>query len=343
MPQDLQALSPKPDWDVIGDAPTRIPKLAIKSRPSEKSEPSPTIVPIAPPSPSSVTPSEKDSRETLRTSHDVASFPPSPAPPPATIAPWQVGKMEARPATTNSDSFSSTTIEKPVGPEAAKQPFRTEVLHSICPHTNIQVDSMVVTFLTSSGAKELNLPSQLRTRTIQAARETTHPDVFEPVNDHVWDLLLRSSHPNFIRYIICNGNPPRVWFAHFLGAFTILLGLMEALLCIGYGVGRGWRVFSLPLFLIGAATTCAALYGMCVVLHGLHHRQLRPYELFRDEETGEYAPNKERKLRIFDKEVWVEEPALRQLQDRIFFQALAVASLFTLLMAAIFLSVPNAK
>jgi hypothetical protein len=200
---------------------------------------------------------------------------------------------------------------------------------------------MIVTFLTSRGAKELNVPSQLRTRTIQAARESTHPNVFEPVNAHVWDLLLRSSHPNFIRYIICNGNPPRVWFAHFLGVFTILLGLLEALLCIGYGVGRGWRVFSLPLFLIGAATSAAACYGMCVVLHGMHHRQLRPWELFRDEESGDYAPQKERKLRIFDKEVWVEEPALRQLHDRIFFQALAVASLFTLVMAAIFLSVPN--
>jgi hypothetical protein len=82
---------------------------------------------------------------------------------------------------------------------------------------------------------------------------------------------------------------------------------------------------------------------MCVVLHGLHHRQLKPWELFRDEETGEYTPDKERRLRIFDREVWVEEPALRQLQERIFFQALAVASFFTLIMAAIFLSVPNAR
>ena len=202
---------------------------------------------------------------------------------------------------------------------------------------------MIVTFLTPRGDRELNLPSQLRTRTTQAAQESTHPSVFEAVNEHVWDLLLRSSHPNFVRYIICNGNPPRVWFAHCLGAVTIVLGFVEALLCIGYGVARGWRVFSLLLFLIGASTSCAACYGMCVVLHGLHHRQLKSWELFRDEETGKYAPDKERKLRIFDKEVWVEEPALRQLQERIFFQALAVASFFTLVMAAIFLSVPNAQ
>jgi hypothetical protein len=185
------------------------------------------------------------------------------------------------------------------------------------------------------------LPSQLRARTIQAASESTHPDVFEAVNAHVWDLLLHSSHPNFIRYVICNGNPPRVYFAHFLGIFTILLGILEALLCIVYGVGRGWRAFSVPLFLIGASTSAGACYGMCVVLHGLHHRQLRPWELFRDVESGEYAPEKERKLRIFDKEVWVEEPALRQLHDRIFFQALAVALFVTVIMSAILLSVPN--
>src|SRR5438477_335291 len=109
---------------------------------------------------------------------------------------------------------------------------------------------MIATFLLSNGARELNLPSQLRTRTIQAARDSTHPDVFEPVNQHVWDLLLYSSHPNFVRYIICNGNPPRVWFAHFLGALTIALGLLEAVLCIAYDLNRGWRIFSLPLFLI---------------------------------------------------------------------------------------------
>jgi len=127
MPQDLQALSPKPVWDVIGDAPTRIPKLAVRGRPAEKPQLSPTIVSVAPPSPSSGTPSEKDSKETLRTSQDAPPFPPSPAAPPASIAPWQAGKMEARPATTNSDSYSSTTVEKTVGPDAAKQPFRTEV------------------------------------------------------------------------------------------------------------------------------------------------------------------------------------------------------------------------
>jgi hypothetical protein len=202
---------------------------------------------------------------------------------------------------------------------------------------------MVRTFLTCRGSKELNLPDQLRTQTIHWASQSTHPDVFEPVNKHVFGLLLRNSHPNFIRYMICNGNPPRVWFAHTLGAVTIVLGLIEAAFCIGYGLHRVWRLFSLPLFLIGASTSAAACYGMCVVLHGLHHRQLKPWELFRDAESGEYAADKKCKLRIFDKEVWVEEPALRQLHDRIFWQAVAVALLFTLAMEAIFVSVPNAR
>jgi hypothetical protein len=200
---------------------------------------------------------------------------------------------------------------------------------------------MIVTFLTSRGSKELNLPSQLRTRTIQAARQSTHPAVFEPVQSHIYDLLLHSSHPNFIRYIVCNGNTPRVWCAHFFGITFMLLGLLEALLCIVYALGRGWRVFSLPLFLFGSAASTGACYGMCIVLHGIHHRQLRPWELFRDDETGEYAPERERRLHIFDKEVWIEEPALRQLHDRIFFQVLVVASLLTLVVESILLSVPN--
>jgi hypothetical protein len=200
---------------------------------------------------------------------------------------------------------------------------------------------MIVTFLTARGTKELNLPSQLRARTFQAAYESTHPDIFKPVNEHVWDLLLHSSHPNFIRYAICNGNPPRVYFAHFVGIFIIILGLIEALLCIVYDIGRGWRAFSVPLVFIGASVSAAACYGMCLALHGLRHRQLRPWELFHDEESGEYAPEKERRLRIFDKEAWIVDPTLRQLHDRIFFQSLAVGGLFTIVMAAILLCVPN--
>ena len=116
------------------------------------------------------------------------------------------------------------------------------------------------------------------------------------------------------------------------------------------------------------------------VLHGLHHRQLRPWELFRDDNDNDNADDydydvdddddvnhdgetmidyqlsnqalyssgpsdsyenrpwvaryEKRNLlrKIFDRQVWIQEPALRQIQDTIFLQALA----FGLLVAAVF-------
>src|SRR5690242_11415699 len=89
------------------------------------------------------------------------------------------------------------------------------------------------------------------------------------------------------------------------------------------------------------------------VLHGLHDRHVRPWELFVDEEeqaeqdrwsfdsagsSNSYedeswvAKYKKRNVirKIFDSQVWIKEPALRQIQDTIFIQSV----LFALLLSA---------
>jgi hypothetical protein len=101
---------------------------------------------------------------------------------------------------------------------------------------------------------------------------------------------------------------------------------------------------------------------MCVVLHGLHHRHLRPWELFLDDdqELGEDVFNpiggknsyedrpwvvkyQKRNIvrRIFDREIWIEEPALRRLQDRIFLQSIVIAVLITGIIMLVFLVLPD--
>jgi hypothetical protein len=106
---------------------------------------------------------------------------------------------------------------------------------------------------------------------------------------------------------------------------------------------------------------------MCVVLHGMHHRHLRPWELFADEDDessvfelkkGVYegATNKnsyedepwvakyeKRNIirKVFDREVWIQEPALRQIQDTIFIQALLGGFVVAAILVAIFVSVPK--
>lgn len=127
--------------------------------------------------------------------------------------------------------------------------------------------------------------------------------------------------------------------------------------------GRGYRVLPLIAWVLGMSTLVAAYKGMCVVLHGLHHRHVRPWELFTQDDGEEFGMCKmepfgsnnsyedepwvvkyqERHLvrKIFDREVWIQEPALRQIQDTIFCQALLAGFGFGLICMAIFLAVPG--
>ncbi|KLU83282.1 hypothetical protein MAPG_02346 [Magnaporthiopsis poae ATCC 64411] len=110
---------------------------------------------------------------------------------------------------------------------------------------------------------------------------------------------------------------------------------------------------------------------MCVVLHGMHHRHVRPWELFETADGDvEEGPAKnslsQRSLdsfgsangyedepwvvryarrnvvrKIFDREVWIQEPALRQIQDTIFVQAMLAAVLVAGVLTAVFVVVPG--
>lgn len=126
-----------------------------------------------------------------------------------------------------------------------------------------------------------------------------------------------------------------------------MAGFVTAIVLTLSSAGRAWRVLSLVGFLIGISTLIAAWKGMCVVLHGMHHRHLRPWELFASDDELEGQEDSIMHLalqgssnswedepwvvkyekrnvirKIFDREVWIQEPALRQIQDTIFLQAI---------------------
>jgi hypothetical protein len=99
----------------------------------------------------------------------------------------------------------------------------------------------------------------------------------------------------------------------------------------------------------------------------MHHRHLRPWELFQDAEStaSEYSLGKgsfdsmgssnsyedepwvaqyqKRNIirKVFDREVWIKEPALRQIQDTIFVQALITAFVIGAVVTAVFLAVSS--
>lgn len=176
--------------------------------------------------------------------------------------------------------------------------------------------------------------------------------------------LRHQAHPNFIRWSICNGNPARVFFARFLGVFLIVGSTVAALILTLSSVPRGYRAIPAVGFVLGISTLIAAWKGMCVVLHGMHHRHVRPWELFVDEESEKQRMKdsfeslgssnsyedepwivkyQKRNVvrKIFDREVWIQEPVLRQIQDTIFVQSMLAALLLAGIITAIFVAVPG--
>jgi len=99
----------------------------------------------------------------------------------------------------------------------------------------------------------------------------------------------------------------------------------------------------------------------------MHHRHLRPWELFAEEDdaSSEYELKKassdtfgtnnsyedepwiakydKRNIirKVFDREIWIREPALRQIQDTIFVQAILGAVLGSAILVVIFVVVPK--
>jgi hypothetical protein len=97
----------------------------------------------------------------------------------------------------------------------------------------------------------------------------------------------------------------------------------------------------------------------------MHHRHLRPWELFANEEESDFEMKKDSMeslgsnksyenepwiaryekrnviRKVFDREVWIQEPALRQIQDTIFLQAILGSLLLTGVALAIFVPLPK--
>lgn len=219
-------------------------------------------------------------------------------------------------------------------------------------------------YIMDDAPRQLNLSAPEQKAAMLALSHTTHPSAFRGIFKTIDSSLRRQAHPNFVRWSICNGNPARVFFARALGVGLIIAGLMLGVILALSKAGRGYRALSAIALVLGISTLVAAYKGMCVVLHGMHHRHIRPWELFVDSERAnslgkrsfesfsssnsyEDEPwivkyEKRNVVRkVFDREVWIQEPALRQIQDTIFIQAMLAAILLGGAITGILVAVPS--
>ncbi|PHH74361.1 hypothetical protein CDD80_3122 [Ophiocordyceps camponoti-rufipedis] len=240
----------------------------------------------------------------------------------------------------------------------ARQPFTIQPFRD-------EMDRVLATYIMDGAPRQLNLASWELKAAVHALSHTTHPTALRSLFFTVDASLRRQAHPNFVRWSICNGNPARVFFARALGIGLILCGfLMGIVMCLSR-LGRGYRAFVALPFILGISTLVAAYKGMCVVLHGMHHRHVRPWELFVQDDGEELGKTSFESFgstnsyedepwvvkyekrnfvrKIFDREVWIQEPVLRQVQDIIFVQAILASLLLGGLLTAVFVAVPRGK
>ncbi|KAM7222801.1 hypothetical protein V8F06_001699 [Rhypophila decipiens] len=246
------------------------------------------------------------------------------------------------------EAFAAVGVKAPF----TIQPFRKEI------------DRVIATYIMDRAPRQLNLSDREQKAILHALAYTTHPSALRIVVRSVESVLRHQAHPNFIRWSICNGNPARVFFARALGVGLIILSTAAAVILTLSKIGRGYRALASIGWVLGISTLIAAYKGMCVVLHGMHHRHVRPWELFTSEDDPEdfakcsfdtlgssnsyeeepwVIKYQKRNIvrKIFDREIWIREPALRQIQDIIFVQSMLCALVLAGILTTIFVLVPG--
>lgn len=146
-------------------------------------------------------------------------------------------------------------------------------------------------YLAFGAPRELNLSHKDRAACLKALSQTTHPSAFTSVIVVCRATLQAQSHPNFIRWSICNGNKPRILAVRYAATAGIMSGCTVAVLLALSHLSRWWRLFAILGYYPGFAALIAAYKGICVIMYFAGNgtkKNLRPWEQFIDDEESAF-------------------------------------------------------
>lgn len=132
--------------------------------------------------------------------------------------------------------------------------------------------------------RELNISGRDRDHVIDALKNTTHPSSLEGIASLVEIMLRNQSHPNFVRWTICNGNRPKVIFIRGMACLFLSIAItLTVILCLS-SWSRWWRIFVFIPYFMGITILTAAYKGLCILLHhNGNMRSIRPWEDINDD------------------------------------------------------------
>lgn len=148
----------------------------------------------------------------------------------------------------------------------AAQPFRGEI------------NRIVAHYIIPGSPRELNLSHQHRTDLLNALQYTTHPSAFSNVKILLDTNLRYRAHPNFVRWSICNGNPPWTFCLIAFATMNITIGFMIAISLTLSSHSRWLRLVAAAEWWFGFTNLLAGSQGLCILLHRLSIRSIRPWE-----------------------------------------------------------------
>lgn len=158
--------------------------------------------------------------------------------------------------TTNNNPFSPllspSPATSPLSP--AIQPFRGEALR------------IVATFFRPGAAKELALDEIVRDSVLKDLVWNTHPDVFQPAYEAVYDMMEYHSVPAFLLHASANINLPKQVFWYWIGTVHLIMSILIALATILMidvppQSKRAYRLFAVPFTCLGSMQFYSAARG----------------------------------------------------------------------------------
>lgn len=148
--------------------------------------------------------------------------------------------------------LSPSLATSPISP--AIQPFREEALR------------IVATFFRPGAAKELALDEIVRDSVLKDLVWNTHPDVFKPAYEAVYDMMEHHSVPAFLLDASANINLPKQVFWYWIGTIHIIMSILIALstilmIDVPPQSKRAYRLFAVPFTCLGSMQFYSAARG----------------------------------------------------------------------------------
>ncbi|OBZ89165.1 hypothetical protein A0J61_02795 [Choanephora cucurbitarum] len=147
------------------------------------------------------------------------------------------------------------------------QPFRDEV------------NAVLRTFFHIDSYKELNIEGWMSKHAIYYGCQTTHPEVFADVHEHIYNIMKTSSFKTFLHFALQNMRYSWIILHYVGGVFNLLHLPMILLYTFSNHTSRWYRLSLFPFTFLFSMSILSGRAGFCTIRNMFKIRQVPMYEI----------------------------------------------------------------